>query len=142
MVHLPCAYLPKKHIQRSFWYFLIKHAAKMMNFIPRKYKGKLVSLFMLVHGVHPDQQAWLPIFSLCYFHHERDIDALHLKNQAHTLNGIVISQSSISTAILIYNPWNQQYYQLDSYRIDPYCPCFRLTKTLIMIAPVSFTPSR
>jgi hypothetical protein len=75
---------------QSFWYFAIKHAAKMMNVIPGKFKEKLASPFMLVHGVRPDQQAWLPIFSLCYFHHEKDSDASRLKNQAHTLDEIII----------------------------------------------------
>ncbi len=91
-----------------------------MNVVPRKYKGKLASLFMLVHGVCPDQIAWLPIFSLCYFYHETDSNALHLKNQAHTLDGIIIGRNPTSMAILVYNPQNQRYYKPDSYCIDPY----------------------
>jgi hypothetical protein len=79
----------------------------MMSVIPGKYKGKLALLSMLIHGVRPDQQAWLPIFSLCYFHHKKDSDALHSKNQAHTLEGIIIGQSATSTAILVCNPRNQ-----------------------------------
>jgi hypothetical protein len=37
------------------YYFAIKHAAKMMNIIPGKYKGKLASPFMIIRGVLPDQ---------------------------------------------------------------------------------------
>jgi hypothetical protein len=92
----------------------------MMNVIPGKYKGKLALPFMLVHSVRPDQQAWLPIFSLYYFHHEKDSNALHSKNQAHTLDGIIIGQSATSTAVLVYNPCNQKYYEPDSYHLDPY----------------------
>jgi hypothetical protein len=90
MVHMSCTYLTETQMLQSFWYFAIKHAAKMMNVIPGKFKEKLASPFMLVHGVRPDQQAWLPIFSLCYFHHEKDSDASRLKNQAHTLDEIII----------------------------------------------------
>jgi hypothetical protein len=61
-----------------------------MNIIPGKYKGKLASPFMLDLGVRPDQRAWLPIFSLYYFHHEKDSKALRSKNQAHTPDGIMI----------------------------------------------------
>jgi hypothetical protein len=75
MMHSSCAYLIEKQMPLLFWYFSIKHAAKMMNVIPRKYKGKLALPFMLVHSVHPDEQAWLPTFSLCYFHHEKDSNA-------------------------------------------------------------------
>jgi hypothetical protein len=93
----------------------------MMNMIPGKYKGKLASPFMLIHGVRPDPRTWLPLFSLCYFHHKKESDALRSNNQAHTLDGIVIGQSSTSNALLIYNPRNQQYCKPDSYRLDSYC---------------------
>jgi hypothetical protein len=120
MVHMSHVYLTEKQMPQSFWYFAIKHAAKKMNIIPKKYKGKLALSFMLVHGVHPDQQAWLTIFSLCYFHHEEDSNASCSKNQAHTLDRIIIRQSPISTKILIYIPRNQKYYKPDSYWLDPY----------------------
>ncbi len=81
----------------------------MMNMIPGKYCGKLALPFMLVHGVHPDQRTWLPLFSLCYFYHEKDSNASRSKNQAQTLDGIVIRRSPTSNAILVYNPRNQRY---------------------------------
>ncbi len=93
----------------------------MMNMILGKYEGKLASPFMLLHGVCPDPRTWLPLFSLCYFHHEKDSNVSHSKNQAHTLNGIVIGWSSTSNALLIYNPRNQQDYEPNSYRLDSNC---------------------
>jgi hypothetical protein len=109
IVHMSRAYLMEKQMPHSFWYFAIKHSARMMNMIPGKYCGKLALPFMLVHGVCPDQRTWLPLFSFCYFHHEKDSNASHSKNQAHTFDGIVIGQSPTSNAILIYNPRNQRY---------------------------------
>jgi hypothetical protein len=32
----------------------------------------------------------LPLFSVCYFHHEKDSDASRSKSQAHTMDGIVL----------------------------------------------------
>jgi hypothetical protein len=120
MVHMSRAYLTEKQMTHTFWYYAIKHSARMMNMIPGWYKNKLASPFMLVHGVRPDQRTWLPIFSLCYFHHEKDSDASCSKNQAHTLDGIIIGRSPTSNAILVYNPQNQRYYKPDSYKIDTY----------------------
>jgi hypothetical protein len=114
MVHMSQAYLTEKQMPWSFWYFAICHAARMMNVIPGKYNNTLASPFMLVHGVRPDQQAWLPIFSLCYFHHENNSNASRSKNQAHTLDGVIIGCNPTSTAILVYNPCNQKYYKPDS----------------------------
>jgi hypothetical protein len=90
MVHMSQPYLAEKQMPHTFWYFVIKHAACMMNMILGKYPGKLASPFMLGHGVRPDPRTWLPIFLLCYFHHKKDSDALRSKNQAHTLDGLVI----------------------------------------------------
>jgi hypothetical protein len=120
MVHMWRAYLMEKQMPHLFWYFAIKHSACMMNMIPGKYCGKLASTFMLVHGVHPDQRTWLPLFSLCYFHHEKDSNTSRSKNQAHTLDGIVIGRSPTSNGILLYNPCNQHYYKPNSYKLDPY----------------------
>ena len=121
MVHMSSAYLTEKQMPRFFWYFAVKHSARMMNMIPGRYKNKLTSPFMLAHGVRLDQRTWLPIFSLCYFHHKKDSDAQHSKTQAHTMDGIIVGRSPTSNAILVYNPQNQCYYELDSYKIDPYC---------------------
>jgi hypothetical protein len=36
------------------------------------------------------------------------------------MDGIIVSRSSTSNALLVYNPSNKQYYEPDSYRIDSY----------------------
>jgi hypothetical protein len=120
MVHMSRAYLTNKQMPCSHWYFAIKQAACMINMIPGKYKSKLVLPFMLAHGVCPDQRAWLPLFSICYFHHTKDSNTLRSKNQAQTLDGIIIGCLLMSTGILIYNPRNQKYYKPDSYQLDSY----------------------
>jgi hypothetical protein len=104
MVHMSRAYLKKKQMPRTFWYLAIKHSARMMNMIPGKYKGKLASPFMLIHDVRPDPRTWLPLFSLCYFYHDKDSNAPRSKNQAHILDGFVIGWSSTLNALLIYIP--------------------------------------
>jgi hypothetical protein len=104
MVHMSRAYLTEKQMPCSFWYYAIKHSAQMMNMIPGRYGGKLASPFLLVHGVRPDQRTWLALFSICYFHHEKDSDVQRSKNQAHTMDGIVIGRSPTSNAIVVYTP--------------------------------------
>jgi hypothetical protein len=72
MVHMACAYLTEKQMPRTFWFYAIVHAARMMNAIPGKHYGHLVSLFLLVHGVSHDDWTWILFFSLCYFHQDWD----------------------------------------------------------------------
>jgi hypothetical protein len=120
MFHMSRVYLTKKKMPRTYWYFAIKHLAQMMKMIPGKYHNKLAPPCMLVHGKRPDATTWLPLFLLCYFHYDKDSDASCSKHKAHTMDGIVVGRSSTSNAILVYNPCNQNYYELDSYRFDPY----------------------
>jgi hypothetical protein len=43
---------------------------------------------------------------------------------AHTIDGVIVGRSPTSNALMVFNPQNSQYYELDSYRIDSYClPC-------------------
>jgi hypothetical protein len=115
MVHMARAYLTKKQMPRAFWFYAITHAARMMNAIHGKHSGLLASPFHLVHGVGHDKRTWIPIFSLCYFHHDHDGDLQRSEHQAHTMNGIVIGRLPTSNALLVYNPQNRHYYEPDSY---------------------------
>ncbi len=90
MVHMSHAYLTKKQMPRSFWFFSIVHSARMMNAIPGKLHGKLASPFLLVQGIGHNEHTWFPLFLVCYFHHDRDEDVACLHTQAHTMDGIAI----------------------------------------------------
>ena len=92
----------------------------MMNAIPGKVDGGLASPFLLVHGIGHDKLTWIPLFSLCYFHHTKDGDQSRSKHQAHTMDGIIVGRSPTSNALLVYNPRTKQYYEPDSYCIDSY----------------------
>ncbi len=105
---------------RTFWFFAITHAALMMDAIQGKHSGYLASPFLLVHGVGHNKRTWIPLFSLCYFHHVCNGDQKCSKHQAHTMDGIVIGRSPTSNALLMYNPQNKQYYEPDSYQLDSY----------------------
>ncbi len=120
MVHMGCAYLTEKQMPCTYWFYAITHAARMMNAIPGKHSGYLASPFLLVHGVGHNECTWIPLFSLCCFHHVQDGDQKHSKHQAHTMDGIVIGCSPTLNALLVYNPWNKHYYEPDSYRLDFY----------------------
>jgi hypothetical protein len=120
MVHMGWAYLTEKRMPQTYWFFAITHTARLMNAIPRKIHGHLASPFLLVHGVRHDERTWIPLFSLCFFHHDKDGPVKCSKHQAHTMDGIIIGKSPTSNVLSVYNPQNKQYYELDSYRLDFY----------------------
>ena len=120
MVHMSRTYLTEKQMPRSFLFFSIVHLTLMMNAIPGKLHGKLASPFLLVHRVGHDERTWFPLFSVCYFHHDRDGPVSRSHTQAHTMDGIAVDCSPTSNALLVYNPRTKRYYEPDSYRFDPY----------------------
>ncbi len=121
MVHMACTYLTERQMPHTYWFFVITHAARMMNAIPGKYGNKGLALpFLLVHSVGHDQCTWVPLFSLCFFHHEKDGDDTRTKHMAHTMDGVIVGCSPTSNALMVYNPRNKQYYEPDTYRIHSY----------------------
>ncbi len=121
MVHMARAYLTEKQMPRPFWFYAISHSARMMNAIPGKFGGKLASPFLLAHGLgHEDERTWFPLFSVCYFHCDREGEVSRSHCQAHTMDGIPIGRSPTSNAMLVYSPQTKRYYKPDSYRLDPY----------------------
>jgi hypothetical protein len=104
----------------NFWFYAITHAARMMNTIPGKFKDCLTSPFMIVHGIGHNVHTWTSLFSLCYFHHEKDGKDMRTKHMAHLTDSVIIGWSPTLHALMVYNPCNHQYYKLDSYWIDSY----------------------
>ncbi len=124
MVHMARAYLTDKQMPCSYWFFAITHAAWMMNAIPGKFRDHLALPFLLVHGVGHDERTWIPLFSLCYFYHEKDGNDTWSKHMAHMMDGVILGRSSTSNALMVFNPWNNQCYEPDSYMIDlHHIPC-------------------
>jgi hypothetical protein len=103
MVHMSHAYLTEKQMSRSFWFFLVVHSARMMNAIPGKLHGELASPFLLVHGVGHDERIWFPLFSVCYFHLDKDGGVPRSHSQAHTMGGIAVGCSPTLNALLVYS---------------------------------------
>jgi hypothetical protein len=120
MVHMARAYMTEKQMPRNFWFYTITHAARMMNAIPGKFKDPLALSFMLVHGVSHNVCTWTPLFSLCYFHHEKDGDDTRSEHMAHTMDGMIFGCSPTSNPLMVYNPCNRQYYKPVIYPIDLY----------------------
>ena len=119
MVHMARAYLTETQMPWAFWFYAIIHTACMMNAILGRIHGCLVSPFLLDHGMGHDERTCVPLFSLCYFLHEKDGNLKRSKHQAHTMDGIIIGCSPTPNALLVYNPCNKQYYEPEAIASTP-----------------------
>jgi transposase InsO family protein len=119
MLEMARSYLTEKQMPRAFWLSAIQHAARMMNCIPGKVGNFLTTPFELIHHSPPDSRVWFPLFSVGYFNHTRDGSVVRSSFQAQTMEGIAIGRSDTSNAMIFYNPRTRQYYEPDSYKLDP-----------------------
>ena len=103
----------------AFWFHAIQHVARMMNCIPGKFRDALTTPFELIHHSPPDARVWFPLFSVGYFSHTRDGSVMRSGFQAQTMEGIAIGRSETSNAMIFYNPITKNYYEPDTYKLDP-----------------------
>ncbi len=119
MVKMARSYLMDKQMPWCYWFQAIQHAARMMNCIPGKVNDALTTPFELIHHSPPDSRLWFPLFSIGYFHHTRDGSVSRSGFQAQTMEGIAVGRSNTSNAMVFYNPTTKQYYEPDTYKLDP-----------------------
>ena len=113
------SYITDMQMPRAYWFWALRHATQMVNYIPCKVNGELTTPFELVHGVKPDYRVVFRLFSTVYFRvkcdgaRERDGVAEALSKQ-----GIAIGQDRKSDGLLIYCPHTKKYFVSNSYKMD------------------------
>jgi hypothetical protein len=71
-VSMARAYITDMQMPRSYWFWALRHATQVSNYIPCKVNGELTTPFELVHGVKPDYRVLFRLFSTVYFRVKRD----------------------------------------------------------------------
>eukprot|EP00804_Cyclotella_cryptica_P026709 CCRYP_007942-RA/>CCRYP_007942-RA protein AED:0.35 eAED:0.34 QI:0/0/0/0.66/0.5/0.33/3/0/1904 len=118
IVKMARAYLTEKQMNCEFWFYAVKHATRMMNYIPGRMGRRLASPFELVHGTKPDSTTWFELFSVGFFKTESSSDGKHSKTQSMSLAGIAVGRNDTSNTILLYNPVTRSYYRPQAFTLD------------------------
>jgi hypothetical protein len=67
MVSMARAYVTNMQMQRTYWFWALRHATQVSNYIPCKVNEELATPFELVHGVKLDYRVLFRLFSTVYF---------------------------------------------------------------------------
>eukprot|EP00804_Cyclotella_cryptica_P022103 CCRYP_011581-RA/>CCRYP_011581-RA protein AED:0.10 eAED:0.05 QI:0/0/0/1/0/0/6/0/1337 len=118
IVRMARSYLSEKQMGREFWFYAVKHSARMINQLPGRLGRKLISPFELVHGIKPDATTWFELFSVGFFKHSSSSDGLNSKMQSMSMAGIAVGRDDTSNTILFYNPLTRSYYQPQAFTLD------------------------
>lgn len=74
IVRMARGWLASSLLPASFWFYAVKRACEVSNYLPLKSKGILTSSFELVHHQKPDLRTLFPMFSVAYIDKEYDGD--------------------------------------------------------------------
>ena len=112
------SFITDKQMPKSFWFWAIKHASRIHNIFPVKYKNKYTTPHELVFKKRPDYRQLFRLFSTAYFSHTKDNTKSRTNTQAHSMAGIAVGWSDVANGLLIYNPITKELYTTSIYKID------------------------
>ena len=103
----------------EFWWFAIKRAAEVSNFLPVKANGITTTPFELVYHQKSDFRTLFPLFSVAYIRRLKDGDTARAKLHAKSLQCIAVASDNSSDGLLFYHPPSKQFLSSADYRLDP-----------------------
>ena len=93
------SWLASSLLPNKFWYFALKRAAEVSNYLPMKVDNKLTTPHELAYNVKPDLRNIFPLFSVAYVTQTDD----HSYNNQ-TIRTILVGRSDKSNILQFYHP--------------------------------------
>ena len=121
-------YLVEHLLPPEFWFFAIKYAVQVTNYIPIKTNNTtLTTPYFLAYNQKPDYRNLLPLFSAAYVKIYKSGEGNTLNSQ--TIKAILVGNDDKSDGKLFYNPSSKKLMASSDYRLNitaPSGPLFNL----------------
>jgi hypothetical protein len=102
------------------WFFALRDAVQVCNYLPIMVDGNMTTSFELVHQCQPNYQAILySIFSHGYLQRVRDGSRECLQFEPQSQPGITIGHIELSNGLMFWNPTTNIISVSAEYRLDP-----------------------
>lgn len=106
-------------IPSSFWWYSMKRAVEVANYLPIKIDNSYSTPHCLVYGEKPDLRNLLPMFSVAHIRKYSDPDGKKLQNtDSHSTSAILIGRSENSPSTLFYHPSTGRTIISDDFYLD------------------------
>jgi len=107
------SWLASALLPSNFWWFALKRATEVSNYIPIKRDATLTTPHELVYGSKPDLRNLLPMFAIAYtsYSSPHSYDTQSVKT-------ILVGRSNKSNAVLFYHPTTKQLLTSTRYKLD------------------------
>ena len=99
----------------EFWFYALKRATEVCNYMPVKINNKITTPFKLCHGTKPDLRTLFPMFCVSYITKLSHSDQKQLNLHNKSIRAIAIGRSSKSNCLLFFHPPSRQTFTSDDY---------------------------
>ena len=124
------SWLTSHLLPSKFWWWSLKRATELSNYLPIKIDNKLTTPHEEVYKVKPDYRNILPQFSIAYLNRVRDGNIDRKSTDSHSIRAILIGRDPKSAAFQFLRPGTKKTLTSDSFTLDdtlPAGPTFGLT---------------
>ena len=129
VIRMARAWIANKLLPSNFWWFALRHAVMVSNYLPIRINNILTSPHYIVHHRRPDLRNLIPLFAVGYITKYKDGTHTRHNIDSHSICVILIGKDHKSNSLLFYHPPTKKIIASDTYRLDdtlPTGPIFRL----------------
>ena len=113
------SWLTSSLLLSKYWYYPIKYALQVTNYLPIKFRGQISTPFEIVYHTKPDIQTFLPMFSIVYVDKHNNNVAHRSNMTTQSIQFMVIFTSSKENCIEFYHLPSTQILTCAIYKLDP-----------------------
>ena len=119
VIRMDRSWLNSSLLPSSFWFYAIKRAVEVSNYLPVTLRGQITTPFELAHHVKPNIRTLLPMFSIAYIDKPSDSNDVRETLHCQSLRVIVIGRCNTSNCVEFYHPPSKQILRSTVYKLDP-----------------------
>ena len=129
ILYMARAWLTSNLLPSQYWWWAMKRATEISNYLPIKIDNKYTTPYELVYNNKPDLRFLIPQFSIAYISRYRDGNIERKNTHSQSIRAILVGRDPVSAAYLFYHPGTQKTLTSTDFTIDdtlPSGPAFHL----------------
>ena len=118
ILYMARAWLSSSLLPSKFWWFAMKRATEISNYLPIRINNQYSTPLELAYGLKPNLKNLFPMFSVAYITRFRDGNITRKNVHSHSIRAILVGRDPFSNACLFYHPGTQRTITSDEFVID------------------------
>lgn len=112
------AWLTSSLLPSKIWWFTMKRATDMSNYLPIKIDNTYSTPFEFAYGIKPNLKNLFPMFAVAYITRYRDGNISRKNVHSHSIRAILVGRDPTSNACHFYHSGTQRTITSDEFVLD------------------------